>query len=338
MPLPSASPGVVVFAGAATLDVITLVTRFPEPNERQVAEDLIHAGGGPAATAAVAAARLGQPAAFVGTVGDDAEGERIIEGLRAEGVDVAGVHVASGGRSGASVVVVDRGRGTRMISARPAPPPDIRADSPAAALIQQAQWVHTDHVGWGPVAAFRHGQQPGQRRPWLSVDAGNPIPDFRPADVDLYAPTVEALTHAYGDRARAELIDAALADGARWVVATDGANSTVAGTETGQRYTAPVHRVAALSTLGAGDVFHGALVTAIVRGMPPQACLSYANIVAGLSCRCLDGRSAIPSDAEARTHLPDRAAAGHDSWETSAPQQRAGTGMTYGSSTRKERA
>src|SRR5947208_16157836 len=98
----------VVFVGVATHDTIALMRRFPEPDERLVADDLCIAGGGPAATAAVAAARLGVPAAFVGTVGADEEGRRIIEGLQAEGVDVSGVTVAAGQSSGPSVIVVDR--------------------------------------------------------------------------------------------------------------------------------------------------------------------------------------------------------------------------------------
>jgi bifunctional ADP-heptose synthase (sugar kinase/adenylyltransferase) len=60
-------------------------------------------------------------------------------------------------------------------------------------------------------------------------------------------------------------------------------------------------------TLGAGDVFHGALVAALVREMPLPEALAYANAAAALSCRGLDGRSGIPDDAETRAlaaHLP----------------------------------
>ena len=62
-----------VFVGSATLDAIALVPSLPGRDERVVAESLVLAGGGPAATAAVAYARLGLPAYFVGSVGDDEE-------------------------------------------------------------------------------------------------------------------------------------------------------------------------------------------------------------------------------------------------------------------------
>jgi sulfofructose kinase len=49
-----------------------------------------------------------------------------------------------------------------------------------------------------------------------------------------------------------------------------------------------------VSTLGAGDVFHGALLAQLVRDVPLPEALAAANEIAALSCRALDGRSAIP--------------------------------------------
>ena len=49
----------VVCIGAATQDTIFRVPRHPEPDDLVVASDLVVAGGGPAATAAVTLARLG---------------------------------------------------------------------------------------------------------------------------------------------------------------------------------------------------------------------------------------------------------------------------------------
>lgn len=279
----------VLFVGAATVDSIALVPAFPHPDERVVADELVFAGGGPAATAAVAAARLGVPAAFVGTVGDDADGRRIVEGLEEEGVDVSLVTVAHGTRSGASVIVVDHGRGTRAICARPGPALDPSA---VAAAVEGADWVHTDHVGWGPVRAAVPATGSGPR---LSVDLGYQVDGFTPRGVDLFAPSIEALRAAHGPLEPAALLSAALDEGARRVVATDGSRGSYGADASGQRVHAPGVAVDVVSTLGAGDVFHGALLAAHVRGFGLEAALRYANTTAALSCQGLDGRSAIPS-------------------------------------------
>lgn len=287
-----------VFVGAATLDAIALVDEFPAPDQRVVAHDIAYAGGGPAATAAVTAARLGLPAAFVGTVGDDVAGQQILDGLRAEGVDVSGVSVSVGDASGASVIVVGRGRGTRAICNRPVPRLDLSA---ATTLLCRAEWVHVDHLGWPAVSCFfRDG---GGVRPRLSVDAGNTIPGFTPAGVDLFVPTIEALRTTYGALEDDDLLEHALADGARCVVATNGRHGSMAATETGERAAVSGYCIEVVSTLGAGDVFHGAVLAAHVQGMSWQQCLVYANVTAALACRGLDGRSAIPTPEVVAAHL-----------------------------------
>ena len=302
LPSPSAPP--VVFVGAATMDSIVLVSGYPGPDERVVAEDLVFAGGGPAATAAVAAARLGIEAAFVGTVGDDEEGRRILEDLASEGVDVSGVTRAAGARSAASVIVVDALRGTRAICNRPGPGVDTAR---GAELVRGAQWVHADHVGWAAVAQLL--DLTATARPKVSVDAGNPIPDFTPAGVDLYVPTLEALRRTHGDGTGDEaLLEAALREGARRVVATDGSRGSLAADATGERARAAGVPVDVVSTLGAGDVFHGALVAAHVRDLPLDDALEYANHVAALSCLGLDGRSAIPTHDDVTARLRARTA------------------------------
>lgn len=276
-----------VFVGAATFDAIALVDGFPGADERVVAESVVYAGGGPAATGAVAAARLGARVAFIGTVGDDANGRAILEGLRDEGVDVSGVSVSRTQDSAASVVIVDRTRGTRAICNRPAPIIDL---APGADLITTASIVHVDHVGWGPL----HDSGLLAATACLSVDGGNDIPGFRADRVDLYVPTVEALRRQYGDLPVDGLLTRAVADGATTVVATDGSRGSHALTSAGESAFAPALAVDVVSTLGAGDVFHGALVAAVVRRMPLAERLAFANATAALSCRALDGRSGIP--------------------------------------------
>lgn len=279
----------VVFVGVATQDTIALVARFPDPDERLLADDLVHAGGGPAATAAVAAARLGAPTAFIGAVGDDDDGDAIIAGLDAEGVDTDGVVRVRGARSASSVVIVDTSRASRAIVHRPGPAL-VLADS-ARELVAAADWIHVDHAGWG---AVHHWWQATAPRPRLSIDAGNPIEEFSPDGVDLFVPTIAALRRRYGDGDPAALLGRAIDEGARAVVATDGAVGAYALAEHQPFLHVPGLSGSVRSTLGAGDVYHGALLAGVVRGCSIAEAMAEAGRAAFLSCRGLDGRSAIP--------------------------------------------
>jgi sugar/nucleoside kinase (ribokinase family) len=69
----------------------------------------------------------------------------------------------------------------------------------------------------------------------------------------------------------------------------------------------PAVRVDVRSTLGAGDVFHGALLAAFVRGLDLRPALAFASAAAALSCAGLDGRSAIPTSSDVERVLADAA-------------------------------
>jgi sugar/nucleoside kinase (ribokinase family) len=139
--------------------------------------------------------------------------------------------------------------------------------------------VHVDHVGYGATPS-------GSR---LSIDGGNPIDSLDLSGVALYAPTEAALREQYG------YAHEALAAGAELVVVTRGDKGSVAYARDGTVAEAPSPRVDAVSTLGAGDVFHGALLANLLRNAPLADALALANTCAALSCRSLDARSAIPT-------------------------------------------
>ena len=258
----------VLCAGLATRDTIWRVPSHPEPDGRVVADEVVVAGGGPAATAAVTLARLGIEVAFAGAVGDDDAGAFVRDGLAREGVDVSQLAIVPGARTPQSAILVGAA-GERSIVHHPgdAPFPEIDAD---------ADWLHVDHVGFGKV----HGR--------VSVDGGNQIPGLDLNGVALYAPTEERLRADFGDA------QAALDAGAELVVVTRGAGGSAASTREGE-VVAPAVPVEIVSTLGAGDVFHGALLAFLARDASLEDALRAANTAAALSCRALDGRSAIPT-------------------------------------------
>ena len=271
----------VVCAGLATRDTIWRVPEHPPPDGRVVATDLVVAGGGPAATAAVALARLGLAVGFVGAVGDDAAGMFVLDGLAAEGVDISQLVVVGGARTPESAILVGPD-GARSIVHRAGtaafPHVDVDAD-----------WVHVDHAGYGRVA-------PGAAAT-VSLDAGVAIDGLDLNGIEVYAPTEERLRADFGSA------EEALEAGAELVVVTRGADGSVATTREGVVDAPGVPCGTLVSTLGAGDVFHGALIGALVRGAALPDALHMANTAASLSCRALDGRSAIPRADELERSL-----------------------------------
>lgn len=281
-------PPLLLFVGCSTLDSIASVGEFPSADSRTIASEFITAGGGPAATAAVTAARLGAHTAFAGVIGHDEEGDRILAGLETEGVDTSCVVRSRSHLSGASLIIVSDDGDSRAIVTRPVPPLNFPSDGVLRATAKSAAWVHVDHLGWSAVQLLGSGIR-------LSVDAGNPIPGFDPDGVELFVPTIDQLRAQFGtDLSETQLVQTAIDRGARAVVATDGANGAWAHSGSGSVVHVPSVPTRIISTLGAGDVFHGALLAAVAAGQGLVDAVKLANQIAAESCTGLDGRSRIP--------------------------------------------
>jgi sulfofructose kinase len=295
-------PARVACIGIATLDAIVEVDRLPGSDERVPASDGRLAGGGVAATAAVTLARLGVSVAFIGRVGGDAPGRLIRDGLADEGVDVRGLRMDAA-RSPVSAVLIERNSGLRALAPFLGDPQALLPSPDDIRTCAEADWIHVDELGLATLPALLGSGV----RTRISCDDGTGRPAIDFGQVSLYGPTGTVLAARFPGATLEESAEACIAAGPSLVVATLGSGGSMAvrraadGEAVHQRAPGFVTEVA--STLGAGDVFHGAFLAALIEERPLDEALRFANAVAALSCRALDGRSAIPSRAEADAWL-----------------------------------
>jgi sulfofructose kinase len=283
------------------MDTIALVEKYPGEDERVLANEISRAGGGPAAVAAVTLSRLGVRSAIVGTIGDDADGKEVLRIFAQEGVDTSGVSVGATSTAG-SVIVASKENSARAISTRQ---PVVQAPINGAAkkLIESAQWLHVDHVGIKRLGEMGVSRGKG---PQISFDAGYGVESFDPIAVDLFVPTDRQMALRYPGVDLAAALESDSLKAGNTVVATQGSEgSTGFSAETGL-VIASGFKVNITSTLGAGDVFHGALVAQIIHGHHLQEAMRRANAVAALSCRGLDTQSMIPTSTELDAYLEEQ--------------------------------
>jgi len=292
----------VVCIGIATLDAIVAVDRLPGSDERVPAIDGRLAGGGVAATAAVTLARLGVPVAFIGRVGPDAAGRLIRDGLGDEGVDVRGLRLDAA-RSPISTILVESATGLRAIAPYLGSGEAIVLEDDDLRACADAAWVHVDELG---IPVLQELQRAGVSTP-ICLDDGTGLPMIDFERVTLYGPTAAVLRARFPAPTLEASAEACLGAGPSVVATTLGADGSAAARRAAdgsfEHVRVPGFDVEVVSTLGAGDVFHGALLAALVDGRPIGEALRFANAVSALSCRALDGRSAIPTRAEAAAWL-----------------------------------
>lgn len=291
----------VVCLGVITIDTIALVDKYPDEDDRVLAQQISRAGGGPAAVAAVTLSRLGISTAIVGTIGDDEDGAEVLRIFAREGVDSSGISVGKIATSG-SVIVASRANNSRAISTRQ-PMQQVALNSSARKLISEAKWLHVDHVGISQLKSENIARGSG---PKISFDAGYNVADFDASEVDLFVPTDRQMALRFPDLDLGAAVERDATGAKNITVATQGSEGSTGYSEDSGLVQADGFKVDVVSTLGAGDVFHGALLAQVIQGHNLQESLKRANAVAALSCRGLDGQSMIPNTSELNQFLKER--------------------------------
>lgn len=289
----------VIGMGGAAWDILGIVEHYPQPGEKSEFIAYEEQGGGQAATAMVAVARLGGRAAIMGTNGTDEIGAKIRQGFVEEGVDASWLLERPGGSSHVAYCMVDQSTGDRTIFF-------TRGDKRRL----QPEELDRDFILSGRcfLCDTHHWQAAGVAGQWAR-EAGLPVV----TDLERDTPGNDTLfrrgTHHiipehylleyFGESDRDQAVQAL------WrryepevVVVTRGPEGAIAytGQEELDQPAYPVEEV--VDTTGAGDVYHGAFAYGLTLGYDLPTNLEFAALVAGLKCRRLGGRAGIPTAAE----------------------------------------
>jgi sulfofructose kinase len=287
--------------GHAVQDFVFGVAEFPTRAQKHRAESFESVGGGPAATAAVAIARLGGRAHLAARVGDDPVGRLIAAELEGYGVDCSALRRCQGCASSVSAVLVDR-RGERLIVNRLDPRLPVAADwlpDPrelgAAAVLADTRWPEG---ALAALAAARAAGVPGV------LDADVPVPpDGRLlAAASHVAFSADALREYSGREDLEEALLEVSRSTRAWCCVTAGA-SGVQVAEAGRMSQVPAFAVPVVDTLGAGDVWHGAFALALAERRAEVPAVRFASAAAALKVSRLGGRRGAPTRPEVEALL-----------------------------------
>lgn len=238
------------------------------------------AGGAPA-NVATAVARLGNPAAMISQVGEDAFGTHILKVLHANGVDTQWVFRTGRANTGLAFVSLDA-TGNREFSFFRNPSADLFLDQEQVtdAMFADCAVLHfcsVDLVDWPVKVAHRRAIElakqagaivsfdPNVRLPlWSSPEACQAaIREFLPyADlVKLSDDEIEFVTGCTDEREAAQKL---FGMGCRLVLITRGANGSAVYTPQAQAFGRTIS-VPVVDTTGAGDSFIGSFLYQLTR-------------------------------------------------------------------------
>lgn len=286
-------PRRIIAIGHAALDRIYRISAFPAHPTKVRALEHIEVGGGMAANASVAMARLGGKVELWSRVGDDSAGQIIKAGLKAEKVDVRYVQQFEDARSSTSAIIVDD-RGERLI-----------VNNRDTGMPSSTDWLPLERIkGCGAVLGdirwleglrtlFSHAREASVPTV-LDADLGarEILPELLAlTDYAIFsAPSLAEFPNGHDDRSR---LQAVAALGVRHAGVTRGEHGYL-WLEAGQFHEVAAPKVDVIDTTGAGDAFHGAFALMLSEGHPTDVCARAAAIVAAEKCTRLGGRAGLP--------------------------------------------
>ncbi len=289
----------VVGLGMATLDILVRLTELPTWEEGSRFSAIAIDGGGPVATAIAAVARLGVPAGFIGTYGNDRLGEIKLQTLTECGIDVSRMVRRPAPENEIVLVCVHEQTGERIFTgSRVFQDYQLAADEIDRDYILAADVLHLDGY---------HAEAAALAATWMRA-AGKPVvldgsATRRPIPPHMaeLVRRVNVLICGAGFGAMLtgrtdpwEIGRAILDMGPDVVVQTEGKAGSYTVTRDAMFHT-PAFDVNVVDTTGAGDVFHGAYIVGMLAGWEVHRIVQFAAAVSALKCTGLGGRRPIPT-------------------------------------------
>ena len=265
-------------------------------------------GGGPAANSTAGAAALGLSAAFVGTVGDDADGRMILADFARQNVDTSMVRVRTGATSAIAYLWIEEKTGARSCAWTREGLDELAADEIDAEAVAAAKVLHLDgHNAAGAIAAAKVAREAGVL---VNYDAGThrdgmhellELADLLICSEEFIlkltglADAEEAVRQVWA-KYRPKVCGATM--GARGSMCFDGRDFV----------RCPAFRVEkVVDTTGCGDLFHTGFAVRWLETHDLMECQRFAAAVSAVKCRGLSGRPpSAPTRAEVERFLSER--------------------------------
>ncbi|GAA3759411.1 ribokinase [Salinactinospora qingdaonensis] len=297
----TSAPQIAVF-GSVNMDLVAYVDTAPARGETVTGTHFSQIPGGKGANQAVAAARAGGEAAFLGAVGDDAFGPHLRAALADSGVDVTGLHTVSGPSGVAHIVVENDGSNSIIvIPGANGTVTGLREGDTALIAGSDALLLQFELPMAGVVAAATAARAAGVPTVLTPAPARQPPEELWEA-VDVIVPNQHEAAAITGESDPRSAL-AALLRRVPEAVITLGEEGALHGSREQRPIHVPAAQVRAVDTTAAGDTFCGAFAVARAEGAAVEEALRFATAAALLAVGREGASTSMPTRGEIEAAL-----------------------------------
>ena len=262
--------------GSINIDMTVTAERIPKKGETLHGDSVSYIPGGKGANQAVAMAKLGAEVEMFGCVGDDSNGERMLENLRNAGIKTEHIRTVKGVPTGIAIITVGENDNTIVVVA--------------------GANGYVDRAYIDSVKEMRHSD--GTDGPDPAPAAAVPMEIIEKAA--YLTPNEHEAVLIFGDELTTEEL---LKKYPEKLVITQGSRGVSACSASGEVFTVPARKTRVVDTTGAGDTLNGAFAVRIASGDGLKAALIYANTAASLSTEKFGAQAGMPTAEEVEKEL-----------------------------------
>ena len=296
----------IVGIGACVMDTLITVPSYPKEDTKLRALSSKAAGGGPAATGLIAAARLGASAGYIGVLAEDDGGKFLLKDFEKYGVDTTLIDRKEGCRSFTSAIWLAKDTATRTCVFDKGNLPPLVLDDAKRLAVARARVLMVDgnemeaaedacriaKESGTKVLYDCGGLYEGVNRLLKRTDVMIPSEEFALGHTGCA--TVKAAARALYEQYQPEV-----------VIITCGKEGGIYYDGKGVEHY-PAFGVEAVDTNGSGDVFHGAFAAGMVKGFDYRKCCLFASAVSAIKCTGFGARESVPDYGRVYRFLKDR--------------------------------
>lgn len=296
----------IVGIGANVCDTLIKIPNYPIEDTKLRATKTLQSGGGPCATGLVAASKLGQKTAYIGTLTDDGAGKFLLSDFEKYGVSTEFLTIEKGYTSFISFILLSDDTASRTCVFHKGNIPELVLSSKQKEAIKNAEILMID--GNDMKAAIEGAKIAKQNNTKVLYDAGGlyeGVENLLPY-ADILIPSEEFAVGHTGKKTAEEAAKALFEKySPEIVVVTQGKEGGIV--YDGQKAeTYPAFLVDAVDSNGSGDVFHGAFAFAVSMGYNYKNACVFSSAVSALKCTGVGVRESVPSFDETIQFLKER--------------------------------
>lgn len=287
--------------GSINMDMTVTAERIPLKGETLMGDSISYIPGGKGANQAVAMAKLGAEVEMFGCVGDDNNGQKMLDNLKQVGVKTDHIKVLENVPTGIAMITVGENDNTIIV----VPGANDKVDKAYLDSIKEVLETYD-------MVVLQHEIPLETVHYIVEFCSEKKIPVvLNPAPAAAVPmEIIEKVTYVTPNEHEAVLIfgrelstDELLKKYPEKLVITQGSRGVSTCLANGELLTVPARPAKVADTTGAGDTLNGAFSVQIANGVDMKSALTYANTAASMSTEKFGAQSGMPTSEEVEKEL-----------------------------------